>query len=97
MENVSMEELERMRRRIIELAEAEKVPVKEVECVPGPSVSLFKVYWQDGVSPRRLSGFQEALEFHEGSWRSHPVRKAIYKDITVVFTALLSAFIFEHF
>ena len=74
MENVSMEELERMRRRIIELAEAEKVPVKEVECVPGPSVSLFKVYWQDGASPRRLSGLQEALEFHGSSWRSHPVR-----------------------
>ena len=68
------EELERNRRLIFELAEAEKVSVREVECAHGPSVSLYKVYPQEGVNPRRWSNFQEALEFHESSWCSRPVR-----------------------
>lgn len=74
MENVLKEELARKRRLIAELAEAINVPVKKVECTPGPSVSLFNVYPQEGVSSRNWIRFQEALEFHGSSWCSRPVR-----------------------
>jgi S-DNA-T family DNA segregation ATPase FtsK/SpoIIIE len=74
MENVLKDELNRKVQLITELAEAEKAPVKEVKCKPGPSVSLFNVYPQEGVKPKRWSSFQEALEFHASWWCSRPVR-----------------------